>query len=336
MEPVYYNADAVRRVLSWPLVNDAVEQALKAVINVKQPNEAGAYVDQPARIVTKADPSKLLLAMPAFVGNYKLSGEASSTNSLACKLVTSFSSNQQRKPPLPSVAAHIMLFDVDTGELSAIMAGTDITTWRTVAASIVATKYLYLRRFAEERALHVAIVGCGVQGQLHARAMCANFKVQQLSLYNRTTAKATQLAKQLAAEFAQTQIEVCATAAEAVQQADVICVATYADVALFAAKDLRASRAVHINAVGAGEVAFGEIAADIYAESLVYVDSMENAAKELQDLPAPIVAAVGSVILQQNYPAANALTIFQSMGMASEDACVAEAVRRALQKKNTL
>ncbi|EDW07596.2 ketimine reductase mu-crystallin [Drosophila mojavensis] len=370
LAPVFYNAESVRRVLNWPMVNEAVEAALKAVVKPKAPvgdepmdaigsepqsNESRdrSYVSQPARNVTVAsnDPSKLLLTMPAFVGNYQLTGDGAggdasnvARSTLACKVVTSFRSNRLLQPPLPSINANILLFNAHTGELEALMAGTDITTWRTVSASLVATKYLYFRRFGpraeQQLGINVAVVGCGAQGQLHAAAMCANFRVDKLTLYNRTQIRAVQLANELRQRMAHDSdscygpklpdIKVCGSAGEAVAEADVICIATYAKEPLIRASDLRKKRSVHINAVGAGEVHFGEVSDDIYQESLVYVDCMENARHELVGLPAPIAGEVGDVIINGNYPDEQALTIFQSMGMASEDACVAEAVQTAL------
>lgn len=116
--------------------------------------------------------------------------------------------------------------------------------------------------------------------------------------------------------------------------------------------------------MGAGEVHFGEVAADVYTQSLVYVDCMSNAEHELQGLPQPLgMHELGSTIIKGNYPGEHSVTIFQSMGkygtsfaicrkylvlilsvilvfshilshcipgMASEDACVAEAVQNAL------
>lgn len=72
-----------------------------------------------------------------------------------------------------------------------------------------------------------------------------------------------------------------------------------------------------LSAVGAGEVHFGEVSADIYAESLVYVDCMSNAEHELVGLPAPIAGELGGVIIHGNYPDEQAVTIFQSMGELS-------------------
>lgn len=285
--PVFYSAESVRRVLNWPMVNEAVEAALTAVVmpsaNARADsaharcddqhsisNHIKSYVNQPTRSITlcSKDPSKLLLTMPAFVGNYRLSegvtgGDATNVgrSTLACKVVTSFRSNQQLQPPLPSINANILLFNVKTGELEALMAGTDITTWRTVSASLVATKYLYFRRFGpsaeHQKDINVAIVGCGVQGQLHAAAMCANFRVKQLSLYNRSEPRAVQLANELRQRMTNDRdscyapslpdIKVCSLASEAVAQADVICIATYAHEPIIYAKDLQDKRAVHIN-----------------------------------------------------------------------------------------
>ncbi|KAH8256721.1 hypothetical protein KR038_011461 [Drosophila bunnanda] len=342
--PAYYGADAVRRVLTWPLVNGAVESALKAVVkDVKGSPSPGPFAIQPDRVLTNCgDRSRILLTMPAFVGNYSLgSEEASSRSTLACKLVTSFSGNPQKKPPLPSVQAHVLLFNHETGGLSAIMEGTDLTTWRTAAASLLATKYLYFRRFGSQaevdREINVAIVGCGVQGQIHAAGFCANFRVKQLTLYNRTEAKARDLAEKLKQELAsknQTKIVVCSSPAEACEDADVICIATYSRESLIHAKDLKKS-SVHINAVGAGEVNFGEVASDVYRQAKVYVDCYANAEAELKGLPAPIEGELGAVILNRRYPAEAGISIFQSMGMASEDACVAQAVHNAILQEDS-
>lgn len=286
--PTYYNAEAVRRVLNWPMVNEAVEAAIKAVVadtegtggnNTTNTDATGTelaqggsssgkpYVSQPARNFTQVgeDSGKLLLTMPAFVGNYRLTaggagGDAAAVSTLACKLVTSFRGNNQRQPPLPNITANILLFNEETGELNAIMAGTDITTWRTVSASLVATKHLYFRRFGpraeQQRQINVAIIGCGVQGRMHASGMCANFRVKQLTLYNRTTSRAIDLRNDLLETFDRDsnscvqkpdKILVCNTPREAVAQADVICVATYSRGPLVTADDLSAKRPIHIN-----------------------------------------------------------------------------------------
>lgn len=103
--------------------------------------------------------------MPGFIGNYKLStGDQSTVNSsLGCKLVTVFQQNGKLTPPKPNIFANIFLLSEETGELKAIVQANEITAWRTAAATLVATKYLYSKRPSTPQMNTVAILGCGVQ-----------------------------------------------------------------------------------------------------------------------------------------------------------------------------
>ncbi|XP_013105537.2 ketimine reductase mu-crystallin [Stomoxys calcitrans] len=337
-QPKYFAADQVAKVLTWNLVNSAVEEALKAT-GITQANSANAkasYAIQPARSVTPCgDYSKLLLTMPGFVGNYQLSESGDRINTLACKLVTSFSSNQNLQPPLPNILANILLFCPQTGQLRCIIDGTQITGWRTASASIVATKYLFLKRFpqAKEKPIKVALIGCGVQGQSHALGMCKTYNVIDIFLWNRTKSKAENLASKLRAEFRNgLKVHVSERPQDAVQDADVICVGTYSPNALISYSMLKDGD-IHINTVGAGQVHFGEVGQDIYDNAVVYVDSLVSAKTELKDLKATIIGEVGEVIRNEGQRTENnRITIFQSMGIAAEDATVAQAVYNALNK----
>lgn len=251
--PKYFGANEVARVLTWNLVNAAVEEALKATSRTApntEDGDASSYAIQPARTVTSCgDRSKLLLTMPGFVGNYRLEENGKSQNTLACKVVTSFSNNQKQNPPLPNILANILLFSSQTGQLQCIMDGTQITGWRTASASIVSTKYLYMKRFPEgtQKAIRVAIIGCGVQGQSHALGMCKTFNVIDIYLWNRTKSKADQLASKLLSEFPNSiNVHVSETPEKAVQDADVICVGTYSPNALITYSMLKHDQ-IHIN-----------------------------------------------------------------------------------------
>lgn len=106
--------------------------------------------------------------MPGFIHNYSLTEATNDTNkkfsTLACKLVTSFSGNALLGPPKPNILGNIFILNHETGELQAIVAGTEITAWRTAAASIVSTDYLFLRNQpANGSPKALAIIGCGVQ-----------------------------------------------------------------------------------------------------------------------------------------------------------------------------
>lgn len=59
------------------------------------------------------------------------------------------------------------------------MSGTEITTCRTAAASVVATKYLH-QRHPERKTKILAILGAGTQGRIHAIAFQHFFKFDQV------------------------------------------------------------------------------------------------------------------------------------------------------------
>src|SRR5512142_3572541 len=82
---------------------------------------SSGMVSMPARIAAFA-PAGLLGAMPAYLPSV----------GLGAKLVTLFTGNEA---PLPTHQAAIVLFDGDTGMVTALMDGTYITAMRTAAAA---------------------------------------------------------------------------------------------------------------------------------------------------------------------------------------------------------
>lgn len=100
------------------------------------------------------------------INNYRLASidQNKTFDTLGHKMVTSFKGNQQLEPPLPNILASIFLFDTANGRLQSIVGGTEITSWRTAACSLVSTKYLYFNRMENPTVdTALAIVGCGVQ-----------------------------------------------------------------------------------------------------------------------------------------------------------------------------
>lgn len=314
MKPNYISSEEVQSVLTWPLVNNAVEAALKAVSSEKK----NAF-SQPARTFTVVgDKEGVLLNMPAYLGNYDLSETETNLSTLGCKLVTSFTGNSKLSSPMPSILANILLFDHITGQLKTIVDGTEITSWRTASASVVATKYLYFHRpeAKQIQPIKLGVFGCGVQGRYHSLAFCSTFDVEELRLWNRSDGKAQDLANELEdfrASFVNKNVKivVCKDRVICAKDADVIVTATYASEPII---DLNmAKENVHINAVGAGENHHNELSQDLYDVAKVYVDHMAGANVELKTLKAEIIGEVGEVINKNKYPSGG-ITVFQSMG----------------------
>lgn len=190
--------------------------------------------------------------MPGYIGNYQPNIQNSLsttlTSTLACKLVTMFPANSRREPPIPSIAATIVLFDNQTGLPKAVLGATEITTWRTVAASLVATKHLWFGRHISTAAdaPQLAIVGAGVQGRMHAIGMVNTYKFSAVRVWNRTRVTAEQLVIELRSLVGDgCTVSVSENVAECVRMADIVVTATFASEPLIQADMLK--KGVHIN-----------------------------------------------------------------------------------------
>lgn len=165
-DPLFIKEAVVKKLLSWNDCVEAMETALQAATRSAQSKIADeSFSTQTPRTFTPIENAGVLLTMPGFVGNYVLksvTGDDVRHSTLACKLVTSFSGNSRLNPPLSNILATILLFDVQTGRVKAIIEGSEITTWRTAAVSLVATKYLYCDRQNSSNKV-LAICGTGVQ-----------------------------------------------------------------------------------------------------------------------------------------------------------------------------
>lgn len=215
--------------------------------------------------------------MPGFIHNYELSSvtgnHTEKFDTLACKLVTSFHRNSQLNPPKPNILANIFVLNPETGELKAIVAGTEITAWRTAAASIVSTDHLYLNHAGDESKV-LAIVGCGVQvcwkftdnlsliaelisytnrfsqGRIHAIGLATLKSLSKIYLWNRTESRARQLGDELNSmrqQFRNLNLEILcvSSVAECVQHADIVVTATFTSSPLVSLSMLK--ERVHIN-----------------------------------------------------------------------------------------
>ncbi|XP_055842720.1 ketimine reductase mu-crystallin-like [Episyrphus balteatus] len=305
--PVFISYNEVKNILTSSMIKESVEEAFKSVVVSKGNNQDHPYAYQCPRIRTSShNVNGILLTMPGCISNHKVTlpnGERKTFETLACKLITRSPKNNQLTPQLPNVLANILLFDEQTGQLKCVMDGKYITVWRTVAASLVATKFLYFGRknVNASNGVTLAIVGCGVQGESHALEM----------------------------------FRVFSTIRECVSNADIIVTCTRTVEPILHLNMLK--KDVHINAVGAapGGKHYCELGQDIYDIAPVYVDSLNGAKTDLADLKTNIVCAVGEVILGVGKCPEKGISVFQSLGMAVEDAAVAQAVFQYRKNKQT-
>jgi ornithine cyclodeaminase/alanine dehydrogenase-like protein (mu-crystallin family) len=157
----------VARLLDLDLLLDSLERAFKAL-------SAGS-TSVPPRTAARV-PDGLLGVMPGYVPGL----------GLEAKLVTVFPGNHERG--LPSHQALIAIFDESDGRPLAIMDGTEITAVRTGASTAVS-----VRALAPEGAGVLAILGAGVQGGTHLRAVTRVRDFQEVRIASRDRARAERL-----------------------------------------------------------------------------------------------------------------------------------------------
>lgn len=310
---VHINEAQVRELLDWDKTFEAVEKSMESV--------ATGRAFQNARAITQIPNStNFLYTMPGFLADKNY-------GALGCKLVSHFPNNPNRPQPLPYVLAHILLLDADTGDLKAVLAGTDITNWRTAAASAVATKHLHGGSPGRENNV-LAVMGAGVQGRIHAVAFQHFFKFKEVRIWNRTPERAKKLADALNQEHNTKGLFVAYDSAEkCVTGADVIVTATTGEGTLVKRAWLK--KGVHMNAIAVNPKN-RELDDDTYKASDVYVDNLNGARSELggiNKLGVEFKGQIGDLITGKvPPPLPEAMTVFQSLGMAVEDCAMARLI----------
>ena len=84
------------------------------------------------------------------------------------------------KTGLPHISSIIVLSDVETAVIKAVMDGTQITAIRPAAVSLVAARHL-----ARPDSHRVAFIACGVQAMSHLEAFATAFPIREVTCYSR-------------------------------------------------------------------------------------------------------------------------------------------------------
>ena len=264
--------------------------------------------------------------MPAYLGDPK---------SVGVKVLTVFPVNHGT--PIDAHQGAVLLFEADHGRLLAILDATTVTAIRTAAVSAVATRLL-----ARDDADELAILGAGTQGRMHLEAMTVVRSIRHVRVWSRTTEHARALA-QLAREKFDLPAEVCATPAQAVERASIVCTTTASPTPVLDGAWLQPGP--HVNAGGACIPTTRELDTDAVRRARLYVDRRESAFAEPGDILMPlregaieadhIVAEIGELLIEGGEGLrrrnADEVTLFKSLGLAVEDLAAAHHVYRKAQ-----
>jgi ornithine cyclodeaminase len=282
---------------------------------------AKGEVHQPLRSIIRPPHAKGLIGlMPAH--------KSGDTSAFGLKAVCVFPEN-----PAKGKDAHqgaVLLFSGETGELRALMNASAITAIRTAAVSGVATDLL-----AREDACELAIIGSGVQARSHLAAMSEVRSFKRCRIVSKRLENAKKFVDEMKQEVS-FPIEVVETIADALRGAEVIVTATNSVEPIV--KREWVSAGAHLNVVGSSFPKAREVDSETMAAASLFVDRFESTVNEAGDFllamrdgvigPDHIRAELGE-LLNGDKPgrtSAEEITLFKSLGIATEDLFAAEYV----------
>ena len=225
----------------------------------------------------------------------------------------------------PAHQATIMVFDATTGTPVALMDGDAITAQRTAAGSRLATRLL-----ARADASVLAVIGTGVQGEAHVRALRREREWAEVRLAGRRPGAAYAAAERLGVTAADS-IEA------AVRDADVVCTATSATSPVLR-RDWLAPGA-HVNSVGFTTEG-RELDEATVRDALVVVESVESAlapppAGSTDLAGAEVHAELGELVAgsRPGRTRPDELTLYKSVGVGLEDDAAAALALRGAEER---
>ncbi len=290
---LFLDREAVEAHLSPALCLEAVEGAFRSLVQ-------GQAIQPLRTLLTLPGGRDHFLVMPAHVAR---------PAALGAKLLSLFPGNHDQG--LPSHQGVILLFDVETGGLRAVVDAESVTSLRTAAASALATRLL-----AREDSRDLAILGAGVQARSHLEALLAVRPIRRVRVWSRTADHARAFVTQARARLEargrlarlerplgdsmptgqgaprgglspmrEIEIVVASDPESAVRDADVICTVTASPKPILKGEWI--APGTHVNAVGAYTPDTRELDTLAIQQAHFYVDRRESAMAEAGDFLIP-------------------------------------------------
>lgn len=301
--------EQVREVLQPEACIELMKEALAGL-------EEGRYA-QPARLINVMPNTAKFGFMPAYLGDY-----------FGAKVISAYAPNMGTE--YSSHIGYVMLFESRHSTVAGLVEAGSITEIRTGAVSAAATELL-----ARPDARTLACIGAGAQARSHLAAIRTVRNIESVTVYDVVPAAAKRYQTEMEARFG-IPVTVCASVAEAVKDADIICtVSPSKDPFLFASI---VKPGTHINAVGTFTPTTREVGSDLVAAARLYSDQTEATRRESGEYLIPlkegligedhIIGSIGEA-LTGTAPGRTddkQITIFDALGLAIEDVACARFV----------
>ena len=229
----------------------------------------------------------------------------------------------------PAIRGLVLLHDLQTGALLAVLESSLLTAVRTALSGAVAADVL-----ARRDAARVAIVGAGAQGAWGLRALRLVRRIERVNVFDTAPFKTGLFVRRMAAEVP-AKLVPADSLAEAVIDADIVVTATWST-APFLFPGM-VPEGAHITTLGADESGKAEVSAELIEMSRFFCDDRDlalvmGALGNVGLGPNVIQAELGEVVAgtRPGRSSADDLTIYGGVGLAWQDLVVAwEVFKRA-------
>jgi len=264
-------------------------------------------------------PPKVYLDLPEYNGDFRAM-PAYLKGACGLKWVCVYPQNPQNYG-LPSIIGLLIYSDPATGMPMAIMEASSLTSYRTAAASTVATRYL-----ANPEARTLGVIGCGIQARTHIKVLAEDFPFDCIYLYDVNPAKTMEL-KQI---FPHLPLK--SASLEETCRADILCTLTPARKPVIQKHFLKPG--THIDAIGADAPGKQELDLEILQQARIFVDDVKqsthggeiNVAISSGALTKEDIAGTLGEVIAGKRPGRQAkdeITVFDSTGLAIQDIALA-------------
>ena len=231
----------------------------------------------------------------------------------------------------------VLLYDGTTGALLAILEAARLGAVRTGAASGIATKYM-----ARDDASTVGMIGVGGQAATQLEAVCGVRDIRQARVYSRNKAARDAFASEMSQKLGIT-VDASESAEECVREADVAITITNAATPVLKGAWLKPG--AHVNAAGSNNLLHAEVDGEtVTRASLITADDVAQARMESGELISAVnqglarweqVHELADVVAGRvpGRPSPDAITLFASQGIGTEDVAAARVVYEAARER---
>ncbi|MEV5595353.1 ornithine cyclodeaminase family protein [Streptomyces sp. NPDC052496] len=283
---------------------------------------AAGRTRSPARTVVEHGDQRVLLVSPAV---WERRGVGS------VKVTTLTPDNPARG--LPLIHGIVALTDLETGQITALLDGAELTAVRTGAVAGLATRWC-----TPEDTADLAVIGAGVQARALVRAITAVRPIRTVRIHSRTRAGAETFADWIRDTVpGPVRATVCDTARDAVTDAPVICTATSTSDATPVVEADWVAPGAHVNVIGGTHPDAVELDPALLAGAVNIVEDRTAALEGAGEIRAAL--ADGSITAEDLYDlgtlvsgqvgAAGRTSVLRTVGMAIEDTAAAVALFEA-------